>query len=160
VFEFPSGKSYFKAFKLPEPAVDYTITLKSYAGGDHIPKLDSYPGWYPSSVFVPALMLLDADYMPTRLVDEKLTRRTDATLLPPARLGMETVITIGPQNKNERFLVIFTPRRLLGQVTEATVPHAIRIIGGAIPTGLREPAHMYHAPVGTLAITLSGSDEQ
>ena len=105
-------------------------------------------------------MLLDEDFAVTRLVDEKAARPIDKILLPPVKLGMETTVTIGREHANERFLVVFTPRRVLEGITEATIPHAIWFGNWPIPTGLRERVHMYDAPVGFLRITLSGSDRE
>ena len=161
-FDFPTGKSYFRAFELPTQAEPFTFTLKSYVGS-HVPDQDSYRGPARFSVFVPALMLLDEDFAVTRLVDEKAARPIDKILLPPVKLGMETTITIGREHANERYLVVFTPRRVLEGITEATIPHFIWIGVGpipAIPTGKRERVHMYHAPVGFLRITLSGSGRE
>ena len=158
-FDFPTGKSYFRAFELPKQAAPYTITVKSYAG-DHVPDQDSYRGPARFSVFVPALMLLDADHAVTRLVDEKTARPIDQTILPPTKLGMETAVTIGREHANEKFLAVFTPRRVLEGITEASLPHAVWFGNWAIPTGLREPVHLYHAPVGFLRITLSGSGRE
>ncbi|MFQ6006490.1 MAG: MalM family protein [Woeseia sp.] len=154
-FDFPTGRSFFKAFELPKQAVPYTITIKGYPG-NHVPAQQHH--WKPErySVFVPVVMLLDRDHAVTRLIDEKAVRRVDWTLLPPVRLGMELTVTVKPENQNERFLVVFTPRRLLGGFTVATKPHAILFPGGgAFPTGLRKRVDMYHAPVGDLKITLA-----
>jgi maltose operon protein len=153
-FDFPTGRSFFKAFELPKQALPYTITIKGYPG-NHVPAQRHHRKPERYSVFVPVVMLLDRDHAVTRLIDERAVRRVDWTLLPPVRLGMELTITVGPENQNERFLVVFTPRRLLGGVTVATKPHAILLpTGGALPTGLRKRVDMHHAPVGDLKLRL------
>jgi len=152
-FEFPTGKSYFKAFALPAYTAAYSITIESFEGS-HSPA-----GRVPhsASVFVPAAMFLDTSYVVTRVVDEAAFRRVDGSLLPRQALRLEATISIGPENAQERYLVIFTTRRALGGMTAGTVPQIIPIflpgVVTALPTGRREPRYMHHAPVGLLRIS-------
>jgi len=153
-FDFSSGRSFFKAFELPKWTAPFTITIKSYPG-HHLPEHRHFAQPEGYSVLLPIVMLLDGEHVVTRITDERVVRRIDWTLLPPVRLGMELTIAVGPENQNEQFLVVFTPYRVLGGITVAAKPHAIWFPGGgALPTGLRQPVHMYHAPVGNLKITL------
>ena len=156
-FEFPTGKSYFKAFALPAYAAPYSITIESFHGshspGGEVP--------YSASVFMPVAMFLDTGYAVTRVVDEASFKRVDGSLLPLETLRLEATISVGPENSQERYLVIFTPRRALGGITTGTVPQIIPIflpgLVTALPTGRREPRHMHHAPVGSLRISATHS---
>ena len=156
-FEFPTGKSYFKAFELPAYSGSYTITIKSYSGM-HGPA--TAPP-HSASVLVPVALLLDTDYAVTRVVDEVSFKRVDGSLLPLETLRLEATISVGPENSQERYIVISTARRALGGITVGTVPQIIPIflpgVVTALPTGRREPRYMHHAPVGRLRIIVGES---
>lgn len=158
-FEFPTGKSYFKAFALPAYAAPYSITIESFEGW-HSP---AGRAPYSASVFAPVAMFLDTGYAVTRVVDEVSFKRVDGSLLPREALRLEATVAVGPENSQERYIVIFTARRALGGITTGSVPQIIPIflpgVVTALPTGRREPRHMHHAPVGRLRITVTGTSK-
>jgi len=52
-FIFTSGKSYFKALKLPKLSLPYSISIRSYAQGESIEK---------AHIFLPKILLLKEDF--------------------------------------------------------------------------------------------------
>lgn len=155
-FEFPTGKSYFKAFELPAYAVRYAITIESFPGR-HWPAKTLYPASLSTaSVFVPVVMLLDENHAVTRVVDGTAFKRVDATLFPPGQLRLEGTVPVGPENSRERFLIVLTARAQLKGITFAsgTIPILNRHYSGL---GIPITWKMYHAPVGHLRITVTES---
>lgn len=152
-FEFPGGKSYFKAFALPPYAAPYLIWIESFEGLHRPPG----PQLYSASVLVPAAMFLDASFAVTRVVDEAAFRRVDGSLFPREALRLQAAVPVGPENAQERYVVIFAPRRAFGGMTAGTVPEIMPIflpgVVTALPTGRREPRYMHHAPVGRLKLS-------
>ena len=60
-YEFPEGKSYFLALELPKYEKNYEIEITSYLIGDTIRS---------SYIFLPAIKLLDENFIETRTIDE------------------------------------------------------------------------------------------
>lgn len=149
-FEFPTGKSYFKAFALPTYAAPYAITIESFPG-QHRPA--KAPFVASASVFVPVAMLLDETHTVTRVIDEPAFKRVDETLFPPSLLRLEGTISVGPENSREKFLIVLTARAQLEGTTFGSSTIYLSRHFYALPITWK----MYHAPVGRLRITVTES---
>lgn len=150
-FEFPTGKSYFKAFALPTYAAPYAITIESFPGGHWPAKAPYSPFVASASVFVPVVILLDENHTVTRVIDEPAFKRVDETLFPPNLLRLEGTISVGPENSREKFLIVLTARAQLEGTTFGSSTIYLSRHYYALPITWK----MYHAPVGRLTISVT-----
>lgn len=138
---FNSGKSFFRAFALPEFSSPYTISIESYVQGKNL--TDGY-------IFSPAIIFLNKEHQITRTMLRGLFEYTgdgpSKPLTPNAALAGKIDIT--EENKNYRYMIILTPGKTLGKAHEhsptKTAPSAL--------TGKKVP--LVHAPAGRLRIKL------
>lgn len=108
-FNFPEGKSYYAAFKLPTNSGDLKITVA---------------GLIDKTLFNPTVLLLDAQFKPTRTIGADIITYKPARMLDGDRV--EGVFTIdrsyvGNPN-NETYMVIYTTQATLSQTTQAMSP--------------------------------------
>lgn len=109
VFNFPEGKSYYAAFKLPTNSGDLKITVA---------------GLIDKTLFNPTVLLLDSQFKPTRTIGADIIAYKPARILDGDRV--EGVFTIdrsyvGNPN-NETYMVIYTAESTLSQTTQAMSP--------------------------------------
>lgn len=109
VFNFPEGKSYYAAFKLPTNSGDLKITIA---------------GLIDKTLFNPTVLLLDSQFKPTRTIGADIIAYKPARMLDGDRV--EGVFTIdrsyvGNPN-NETYMVIYTAEATLSQTTQAMSP--------------------------------------
>lgn len=108
-FNFPEGKSYYAAFKLPTNSGDLKITVA---------------GLIDKTLFNPTVLLLDSHFKPTRTIGADIITYKPARMLDGDRV--EGVFTIdrsyvGNPN-NETYMVIYTTQATLSQTTQAMSP--------------------------------------
>ncbi|EKP0302193.1 MalM family protein [Aeromonas veronii] len=108
-FDFPEGKSYYAAFKLPTNSGDLKITVA---------------GLIDKTLFNPTVLLLDSQFKPTRTIGANIITYKPARMLDGDRV--EGVFTIdrsyvGNPN-NETYMVIYTTKATLSQTTQAMSP--------------------------------------
>lgn len=108
-FNFPEGKSYYAAFKLPTNSGDLKITVA---------------GLIDKTLFNPTVLLLDSQFKPTRTIGADIITYKPARMLDGDRV--EGVFTIdrsyvGNPN-NETYMVIYTSQATLSQTTQAMSP--------------------------------------
>ncbi|QLH65849.1 MalM family protein [Aeromonas veronii] len=108
-FNFPEGKSYYAAFKLPTNSGDLKITVA---------------GLIDKTLFNPTVLLLDSQFKPTRTIGADIVTYKPARMLDGDRV--EGVFTIdrsyvGNPN-NETYMVIYTTQATLSQTTQAMSP--------------------------------------
>ncbi|MGL4507494.1 MAG: MalM family protein [Aeromonas sobria] len=108
-FNFPEGKSYYAAFKLPTNSGDLKITVA---------------GLIDKTLFNPTVLLLDSQFKPTRTIGADIIAYKPARMLDGDRV--EGVFTIdrsyvGNPN-NETYMVIYTAEATLSQTTQAMSP--------------------------------------
>lgn len=108
-FNFPEGKSYYAAFKLPTNSGDLKITVA---------------GLIDKTLFNPTVLLLDSQFKPTRTIGANIITYKPARMLDGDRV--EGVFTIdrsyvGNPN-NETYMVIYTTQATLSQTTQAMSP--------------------------------------
>jgi maltose operon protein len=155
-FVFDTGKSYFKAFELPEYSSPYKISVKSYMMGETVKT---------GYIFYPAVIFLNAEYEVTRIIETGLFRYAKAGLSETWGPGrkLEGTIHIDRDNSNERYMLILTTEELLGATEEDEVPVMIPVIFpgfvGVIPTWKKEKVFVPHSPVGEFAIELIENDD-
>ena len=139
-FQFDTGKSYFKAFRLPVTAKPYSIIVQSYF-------IESTTRSASSFVFSPAVMFLDAGYGVTRRLDKGFYAAVDTgNSLSKARLEAE--IPVNPRSAAEKFVVIYTTAALMEKATILKVYKYARY--GTIVDDYPLP----NAPVGELKVSL------
>lgn len=149
-FAFPSGKSYFKAFLLPEKAIPYRIHVESFALGE---KTDS------AHIFYPRLALLDDGFIvrkqskPGDFVLKKAGFRETASATRGLQLKLEGSILV--DMPDVRYLLVHTTDELLATTSQYTVLRIMPIIFpglvGAIPL-YKEPVDIPHSPFGWIYI--------
>ncbi len=108
-FNFPEGKSYYAAFKLPTNSGDLKVTVA---------------GLIDKTLFNPTVLLLDSQFKPTRTIGADIITYKPARMLDGDRV--EGVFTIdrsyvGNPN-NETYMVIYTSQATLSQTTQAMSP--------------------------------------
>lgn len=105
VFEFQSGRSAFRAFRLPATDRPYLIDVRSY--------LEDADGREGGHVFYPIVTLLNEDYLITRSTDLDALRfdspLSESSTAPAYRL----TLGVDPAHGRQRYLVIFTPALLV-----------------------------------------------
>jgi hypothetical protein len=103
-FEFQSGVSAFRAFRLPDRAGPYYVDLRSFLDGPAHPAR--------ARVFYPVVAVLTDDFLVSRTSELELLRFDlpvlEATTAPAYRL----TIGVDPEHTRERYLVVYTPARL------------------------------------------------
>jgi len=96
-FPMPEGASPVVLLQLPEYYGPYMMTVKSSLTG----------AWRTKRIFVPSVLLFDADLRQTRVFQEA-TFKAKGTQL-------ETIIPIGEPQKAERFVLLYTRGNALGK---------------------------------------------
>ena len=101
-FEFHSGSSGYRAFRLPAAARPYGIDVISYLEGGDTPDT--------ARVFYPLVALLTDDFLVSRRTEiEEL--RFDAPFLMRSQMPAYRIsIGVDPAQSPERYLVVFTPK--------------------------------------------------
>jgi hypothetical protein len=157
-YQFDTGKSYFKAFELPEWSSPYHLSIRSYMLGDHI---DS------AYIFYPQILTLNDNYEVVRSTDPRVFQFKKAGFTETAKqtwglmYKLEGRISFTEENKPERYLIILTTDELLKAKTSTstwrTVPIIFPGIVGVIPIGKYEVS-VPHSPVGRISISLFRQD--
>jgi maltose operon protein len=152
-FQFATGKSYFRAFQLPDPVRGYTLRVRSFMMGDHIDA---------AYLFFPQLITLDAQYNVVRSSKPEDFMLHRATYAETAKETwglpwvLEGKLAFTSANAAERYLVVLTTDELMQRRTSMeTLRVAPIILPGlvtAVPTGKREVL-IPHAPAGHLNIS-------
>ena len=157
-YQFDTGKSYFKAFVLPEWSSLYHVSIRSYMLGDHI---DS------AYILYPQLITLNDEYEVVRSTDPRVFQLKKAGFTETAKqtwglmYKLEGQISFTDENKTERYLIILTTDELLKAKTSTstwrTVPIIFPGIVGVLPIGKYEVL-VPHSPVGRISIALFSQD--
>jgi maltose operon protein len=145
-FVFPSGKSYFKAFALPENGAPGRIELRSYAQGDRIDR---------AHVFYPGLLMLDRDFRVVAEVVPALAsaRGTNKAAMEENSWGMPARLQGGVQIEPAyRYMIVRTTASLLAKHSSYLEP--ARGIGAAIGTVPQGQFAIAHSPVGRIVVEL------
>jgi len=141
VFNFPEGKSYFSAFKLPQNSGDLRITVAAEIG---------------KALFFPSIMLMDSQFKVTRVIDSKVFSYKEAQLMAGNRIeGVFTIdrTYVGNPN-NETYMVIYTPENKLSETT--TILSEAKLMARAtavVDPGLKDPV-IPRSPWGLLKLQI------
>jgi hypothetical protein len=148
-FVFPSGKSYFKAFRLPNKEIPYRIHVKSFALGETIDK---------AHIFYPQIALLDDRFSVCKLSDlgdfvlkKAGIKETASVSWGLLRLKLEGAMQV--DKPDARYLVIYTTKELMIKrrseyTTKRIVPIAVPYNSGALIAGV---------PMGEKYVTIPNS---
>ncbi len=145
-FDFPTGRSYFRAFELPPYSAPYVIKLHSKGMSSGVPKR--------FRVFAPAAMLLDDSFTPIETTDPRGLRAIPSSAFPLRFAALEQTIPLSEAHSRARYLVVYTTDSLLEWAHLTSVPGVLLIPGGALPLGVPQLAEMVPWPTGKLDISL------
>lgn len=127
VFNFTEGRSFFAAYQLPQNSGDLRITLSA--------QIDK-------TVFVPRVVMLDAQFRVTRIIDDKIFKYVPAQLLDGDQLqGVFTIDrTMAGNPNNETYMVVYTPENGLNDTTTITHPSKLMAKSLAVvDPGIKDP---------------------
>jgi hypothetical protein len=118
VFEFQSGRSAFRAFRLPATDRPYLIDVRSY--------LEDADGRDGGHVFYPIATLLTEDYLITRSTDLDALRFDSPLYESSTAPAYHLTLGVDPKRGRERYLVVFTPALLVAprRLPPVTTPAA------------------------------------
>jgi hypothetical protein len=123
--EFESGLSPVALVLLPEYQTSYRITIRSYCQCMGFSK----------RIFVPSALLLDEDFQQTRTFAEASFGSLSSGFMEPYRIEGE--IGVGEENRNERYLLLYTDRRTVGQEAGRVAGPSVGVASpGRISVGL------------------------
>jgi hypothetical protein len=105
LFDFHSGRSFFAALRLPAASGSYRIRVKSLLHGKG----------EDTRVFYPVVVLLNDNFIVTRISAISHLRLEPALATPGGASGLALTIRVDPAVAQERYLVVFTPAILLGE---------------------------------------------
>lgn len=155
VFLFHTGKSYFKAFEIPQKGYPYYFLIKSYMLGDHIK--DAY-------IFIPYVVTLDEKYQVIRSTVPSALHLKKAgfmeTMKETGGLGskLEGFLQFTEENRNEKYIVVLTTESLLQEkIYKIYRPPTPIILPGfvTILPGVKKDLAMIPAsPMGHLNVSL------
>ncbi len=158
-FQFATGKSYFKAFLLPQSSYPYVITVTSYMLGDSI---DS------AYILFPQIITLNEDYKLMRSSDPNNVMLLKAGFSETARetwgLMYKLVVELPYEesNKPEKYLIVLTTSELLGAKSSLSTLRVAPIVWpgmvGAIPVGTKEVL-IPHSPAGRINVSLRSKEK-
>jgi hypothetical protein len=152
VFDFPSGRSPYVAFLLPQQAGSYKITIRSISMERGVP-------WH-YQLFVPAAMLLDERHAIIRTLETGYLTPVPAFIVAPLRgPALHGEIHVEPSNVHARYLVLFTtPGLLEGRylaMTSETLSFASSLMDGSMSPAMFMDPWMS----GELEVILQKEDE-
>ncbi len=146
-FAFPTGKSYFKGFRLPDKEIPYQIYIKSFAMGETIDK---------AHIFYPQIMILDKDFKVIKqntpedfAIKKAGLRETASVSWRASMVKIEGYMLI--DRPDARYFIIYTTDELLEKKspysTWRVMPFIFPGIVGALPT-YKETIEIPHSPIG------------
>jgi maltose operon periplasmic protein len=140
-FAFNSGKSFVRAFSIPDELERATVTLEAVAG---------------ATVFVPTVLLLDRDFQVTRAIDSDTFEYTPAGFMEPQRLRGQFLLDRrrGSDLAQEKYLVVFTTDKdLRGSTQMVSEARLYARVRGLADPRLPDPV-AEHAATGVFRITV------
>ena len=145
-FEFQTGVSGYRAFRLPDAGGRYYVDVRSF--------LDGPPHPARARVFYPVVALLTDDFLVSRSTELELLRFDlpvlEGTTAPAYRL----TIGMDPEHTRERYLVVYTPTHLMAgrQLPPISTPESA--------AEAARVAFLGASPHGQLRITVRRGDAQ
>jgi maltose operon protein len=152
-FDFRTGKSYFKAFMLPEKALPCQLQITSWALGEHINK---------AHIFYPQVAVLDADFAvvsqsaPGDFILSKAS--VGETLKETGGLPVKIEGSLTVDDPRAKFVVVYTTPELMESTSRYAVRQAIPIVLPGMVTAIPGPeteVSIRHSPFGLLRIRIA-----
>lgn len=156
-FEFDTGKSFFKAFKLVQRSISYSIEIRSYVTGT------TASTW---SIFVPTILLLDQNYTVVHTIGEEEFKYSVPSVSEgnwTIRAMLSATIEIPVKKEGVRYMVIMTRSDALKRMTTVTYPETISIYYKGmwtLPTGRQIRHPIPNSPMGHLKVVVQPSSDQ
>ncbi len=152
VFRFETGKSYFRAFSLPQGPYPYKVTVRSFLVGGYLKS---------AYIFNPQLLTLDANYKVVRTTGPGTFSLEQVGILEALqkaeglRYLLEGGLTFTEGSRDERYLVVLTTDELLQGRTSIPTGGDMLLpsYGGPVPA--KGEVLVPHAPVGQVKVTLA-----
>jgi len=119
-YQFGTGKSYFKAFLLPQKGYPYKFRISSYQVGDS----------YRPYVFFPHILTLDENFRVKRSTDPKTFRFKTSGMIEriknphTLKYKLEGEICFTEENSAEKYLIVLTTEELILATTPLSVKQA------------------------------------
>jgi maltose operon protein len=109
VFNFDSGKSFYKAYRLNENISELSVTVS---------------GLFYNTVYAPQILLLDSQFNPTRLISADKLAYKEAYLLNGDELTASFLIKRPNLNNpaNETYFIIYSTEKAMSAQTTITHP--------------------------------------
>ena len=142
-FEFQSGPSHYRAFRLPESDRPYYVEVQSFIEGPADPSR--------ARVFYPVVALLTDDFLVSRTTDLDALRVDLPMLERSSSPAYRLTLGVDPLHNRERYLVVFTPAR--PRAAHLTAPVATATALDAAPQAAHD-AFLGAAPEGRLRISV------
>ncbi|HYS44690.1 MAG TPA: MalM family protein, partial [Geobacteraceae bacterium] len=153
-YRFETGKSFFRAFALPQGPYPYRVTVRSFLVGDDLNS---------AYLFFPQVITLDENRRVVRSTGpETFTFQSAGFLETMQETGglrhkLEGGLTFADGSLNERYLVVLTTDDLLrGKTPVSTVGDVPLLTPGysvTVPGG--NEVQVPHAPAGRVSVSLS-----
>jgi len=153
-FAFATGKSYFKALRLPDREIPYRVRIRSFALGETVDN---------AHIFFPQIALLNDRFavVGQSSPGDFSLRKTD--IAGPETWGVPLKFegSILINNPNVKYLVVFTTPALMQRTEPHEVINVVPVIlpgvVGAVPAGKRT-VRIRHSSFGLLHIEISASE--
>jgi hypothetical protein len=116
-YQFETGKSYFKAFLLPQKDCPYKVRILSYQVGDS----------YRPYVFFPHILTLDENFTVIRSTDPQTFRFKTSGMIEriknphTLKYKLEGKICFTEKNSAEKYLIVLTTEELILATTPLSV---------------------------------------
>ena len=108
-FEFQSGPSAYRAFRLPDLSHAYYVELRAF--------LDGPPDPERARVFYPVMALLTDDFLVSRQTELDFLRFDLPVFEQAAAPAYRVTVGVDPARARERYLIVFTPASLMSERT-------------------------------------------
>jgi len=103
-FEFQSGVSPYRAFRLPAGAGPYYVDVRSFLDGPADPAR--------ARVFYPVIAVLTDDFLVSRSTELEQLRFDLPMLEQTIAPAYHVTLGVDPEHTRERYLIVFTPAQL------------------------------------------------
>ncbi len=152
VFRFETGKSYFRAFTLPQGPYPYRVTVHSYLVGGYLKS---------AYIFFPQLLTLDANHRVVRATGPGSFSLEKAGIFEAMqeaeglRYILDGGLTFTEGSRDERYLVVLTTDELLQGKTSVPTGWDMFLpsFGGQEPA--KDEVLVPHAPAGRVTVALA-----
>lgn len=136
-FTFATGKSYFRAYEIPEQSAPFYLQVISRPGSRR--------------VFFPTVLVLDGLFRPTRHIGEPIIRWHDDNYAPTSA-SIEGTLYFDPVRSGERYIVILTVDRAQAEAHAAATPDLMVATGRGFMMMPGKEVTLEPGPVGTIRI--------